>query len=486
MKTRFLALALLAPMAGILTWSHETRACAGFVAPAESNAVVNAHRIALSISPTQTVLWDQIQYKGDPTSFGWILPVKPGAIIELSTDAWFEALEAATTTNVMAPSIDCGNSGCGSSDELRGGFDGNGGTGVSVVHRGTVGPFETVTLSTKIPGVLDDWLTNAGFTLPADAAPVIDAYVKEGFDFIALKMQPGKGIDEMKPVRVVQKGAYPILPMRMISVGTGANVGITLYVIGEGRWEAKDAVNTVIPFDLLAWDFETNSSNYGELRERALGLNGGNVWLTNFARQQALTTTLARSFDVNNDFNTTNVLGEAYIRQGLKNGETSDSACATAFRQFTASSRLVVDPCPPGVASYDASCGTVDANETDARLFECGATDKIVETTLDDIATALNGLHPKDVWVTRLEANLPRSALTKDFEIMAATNQIEVDADVEARLGKNACGSIVAPITTNPSNNDKGRVLMILTMLGAACLAFMRKWTRQPTWQNAG
>jgi len=485
MKTRFLALALLAPMAGILTWSHETRACAGFVAPAESNAVVNSHRIALSISPTQTVLWDQIQYKGDPKSFGWILPVKPGAMIELSTDAWFEALEAATTTNVMAPEINCGNSGCGSSDLKAGNFDGSS-NGVDVVHRGTVGPFDTVTLSTKTPGVLDDWLTNAGFTLPADAAPVIDAYVKEGFDFIALKMQPGKGIDEMKPVRVVQKGAIPVLPMRMISVGTGANVGITLYIIGEGRWEAKDATNTVIPLDLLAWDFEKGSSNYSELHDRALGLDGGNVWLTNFARQQGLTTPLNRNLDVNNDFNFTSILGETYIRQGLKNGEATDSTCATTFRQFSASSRLVVDPCPAGVPSYDASCGTVGANETDARLFECGATDPVEETTLDDIATALNGLHPKDVWVTRLEANLPRSALTKDLEIMAATNQVEISADLTARLGKNACGSTIAPLAIESSNNDKGRALMIMTMLGAACLAFMRKVLRQPSLQNAG
>lgn len=485
MNTRFLALALVGPLAGILTLSDDARACGGCVIPPETNTIVNAHRMALAISPTQTVLWDQIQYKGDPKSWGWILPVKPGTTIELSTDAWFEALEAATTTNVSAPQLNCGSSsgGCGADFSSDVGGIGNG--GVEVLHRGTVGPFQTVTLSTKTPGVLDDWLADAGFNLPAESAPVIDAYIKEGFDFIALKLLPEKGIDEMKPVRVVQKGANPTLPLRMVSVGTGANVAITLYVISEGRWEAQNFANTLVPTDLVAWDFATSSSNYSELREKTLAQNGGSVWLTNFSRQQALTTPLGRSFDINNDFNFTNVLGEAYIRQGAKNGETTDSTCATAFRQFSGSSRLVVDPCPPGVPSYDASCGTVAADETDARLFECGATDKVLETTLDDIATALTGMHPKDVWVTRLEANLPRSALANDLVLTAATNQIEVSADIQARLGKNACDSSLAPIPITPSNDDKGRMLVLVTMLGAMGLAFMRKWARQPTLQNA-
>lgn len=480
MKTSFLALAVLAPVAvaGALAVSSDAHACGGCVVPPETNTIVNAHRMALAISPTQTVLWDQIRYKGDPKSWGWLLPVKPGAVIELSTDAWFETLDAATTTNVSPPPLSCGNSsfGCGSviSDAAPEAGDGFG--GVQVVHRGTVGPFSTVTLSTTTPGALDDWLAEAGFNVPADSAPVIDAYVKEGFDFIALKLQPDKGIDEMKPVRVIQPGANPTLPLRMVSVGTGASVAITLYIIGEGRWEAKNFANTQVPVDLLAWDFNSSSSNYSELREATLQQNGGNLWLTTFARKQALMSPVGRGFNVNNDFNFTNIMGEAYVQQGVKNGETTDSACASAFRQFAESSQLVTDPCPPGVPSYDASCITVPSNETDSRLFECGALDEVTTTTLDDIATAVTGMHPKDVWVTRLEADLPRSGLANDLIIMPATNQKEVSADLQARLGTNACdSSTIAPIVIKPSDDDKGRMLVLFTMLGASLLAFTRK-----------
>jgi hypothetical protein len=52
------------------------------------STLVVAHRMAVAISTTHTVLWDQVEYAGSPTSFAWVLPVKPGAYLELSTDAW--------------------------------------------------------------------------------------------------------------------------------------------------------------------------------------------------------------------------------------------------------------------------------------------------------------------------------------------------------------------------------------------------------------
>ncbi len=494
MKTRFLAIALAAPLVGTLALSSDARACGGCVVPPEDNTIVNAHRMALSISPKQTVLWDQIRYNGDPESWGWLLPVKPGAVVEISTDAWFETLDAATTTSVFAPPISCGNSssgiGCGAmaSGDSIGAPNDAFGKGVTVVHRGTVGPFDTVTLSTQVPGVLDDWLTDAGFNVPADSAPVIDAYVAEGYDFIALKLQPDKSVDEMKPVRVVQPGANPTLPLRMVAVGTGANVAITLYVIGEGRWEAKNSTNTLVPLDLLSWDFATNTSNYGLLRDKMLDQNGGDTWLTTFAKPQALLSPISsaangtRNFNVTNDFNFVNRLAEAYVQQGLKNGEATDSACSSAFTQFASSGQMVTDPCEPGVPSYDPSCGTVPAGEIDARVFECGATDDVMDSTLDDIATALTGMHPKDVWVTRLEADLPRAALANDLIIEAAASQTDVDADIQARSGQNIealCGSgvILLPGET-PSNDDKSRMLMLFATLGAGLLALTRRRLR--------
>ncbi|HEY2410275.1 MAG TPA: hypothetical protein VGI10_29925, partial [Polyangiaceae bacterium] len=70
------------------------RACGGcFHGPppvTSESTVVTGHRMAYAISAERTVLWDQIQYQGAPEDFAWVLPVKPGATLELSHDAWFE------------------------------------------------------------------------------------------------------------------------------------------------------------------------------------------------------------------------------------------------------------------------------------------------------------------------------------------------------------------------------------------------------------
>ena len=82
-----------------------------------------------------------------------------------------------------------------------------------------------------------------GYAIDPSVKPIIDAYTAEGFDFIALRLLPGQGVQQMKPVRVVTPGMSPTLPLRMVAAGTGANVAITLFVIGEGRYEAQNFPN---------------------------------------------------------------------------------------------------------------------------------------------------------------------------------------------------------------------------------------------------
>jgi hypothetical protein len=86
-----------------------------------ADSFVTGHRMAFAISEKRTVLWDQIKFNGSPDEFGWVLPVKPGAYIEKSTDAWFEALDTVTTVHVASPLVTCpspngfgrSGSGCG-------------------------------------------------------------------------------------------------------------------------------------------------------------------------------------------------------------------------------------------------------------------------------------------------------------------------------------------------------------------------------------
>jgi hypothetical protein len=488
-------------LASVLS-AGDAEACGGCFVPPGTGTVVTGHRMALAISPAQTVLWDQIQYSGDPAEFAWVLPVKPGAFIEAATDAWFETLEAATATGVIQPQVSCHDAfdfgGCGANDvggvRALNGFaedeskgSSGGGPAVDVIHRGTVGPYETVTLSTMTPGALNAWLTDHSYNVDPTTQPIIDAYVAEGFDFIAIRLLPDKGVREMKPVRVVAPGAGETLPLRMVAIGTGANVAITLFVISEGRMAAKNFPNVEVPVDLTAWDFETSTSNYAELRAATLKeAEGGSAWLTTFAKQGPLLSPAAAPngffgnvrYGVSPEGEPLDTIAEVYLNQSILNEEigsieapVDEAACIEAFFAFegdlSESLSPVANPCPMG-EPLTADCGSVTSDKIDARTLACGQA--------TDLAAALIGMHPRDVWLTRLEADLPQSALKADLDVTAAASQTSVENFLRARIAVNAdklCGSFVAPPVW-PSSGGRG-MLWGLSLGGLALAAALTR-----------
>ena len=76
----------------------------------DRTSVVTDHRMVLSISTKQTVLWDQVRYAGNPEEFAWVLPVRPGARIELARAEFIDALELATRASVQGPTRTCPSS----------------------------------------------------------------------------------------------------------------------------------------------------------------------------------------------------------------------------------------------------------------------------------------------------------------------------------------------------------------------------------------
>lgn len=235
-------LALAAMGLSLSSLPGDAQACGACMVPSESaETVVSGHRMALSVSPAQTVLWDQLQYTGDPAEFAWVLPVKGDPKVEVAASAFFEVLEANTAVTVTSPQLDCPQGGCCfSGDDSAGGVYEPEEPGVTVVHQGTVGPYETVTLAATDPDALASYLTQHGYAVDPSARATFDAYVAEGFGFVALRLQPGKDVRQMVPIRVRSEGANLTLPLRGISVGAGANVPIVLYVIGAGRYTTQN------------------------------------------------------------------------------------------------------------------------------------------------------------------------------------------------------------------------------------------------------
>jgi hypothetical protein len=96
--------------------------------------------------------------------------------------------------------------------------------------------------------------------------------------------------------------------------------------------------------------------------------------------------------------------------------------------------------CPP------LANGTIEAGK-----FECAG--------FTDVATALIGMHPEDVWITRLEANLPRAELATDLTIGAEETQGPVNNWLVATQNENLpCtpGASSPPSNSNIEPSDSG------------------------------
>src|SRR5262245_58458054 len=127
MKFSWLGAVTALSCVAVVAHSPDAQACGGcFHGVNESvPSVVTGHRMALAMSTTQTVLWDQVQYTGDPQDFAWVLPVGDGAYIEESTDAWFEALEAVSSTRLMSPILFCNGNAVQQQESAGGGCGGS-------------------------------------------------------------------------------------------------------------------------------------------------------------------------------------------------------------------------------------------------------------------------------------------------------------------------------------------------------------------------
>ncbi|MCC7541040.1 MAG: DUF2330 domain-containing protein [Deltaproteobacteria bacterium] len=287
----------------VATVPRSARACGGCFTPPPTESgtatVVTAHRMAMAISPRQSTLWDQFAYAGDPEDFVWVLPASPEATVALADNRFFEVLEARTNVVLQgtfrpvrtscpptfAPSC--------SDDEATaaGGFfdaaapaSRDAGTPPVVVHNeSTIGPYETVTVSSDDPMALLGWLQDRGYGVPDSLLPTIRYYGEMGLAFIALRLSPGEGVQRMQPVRVSTPGLSYVLPLRMIAAGVADKVGLRLFVFADDRYEAQNFPNATIAPEDVAYDWATDAFTYDALFQDALASSSGRTWVTSYA-----------------------------------------------------------------------------------------------------------------------------------------------------------------------------------------------------------
>jgi len=372
----------------IAALAKPAQACGGcFQPPSQSGDVITDEKMIFRVTPQATTLYDEIEYSGSPQSFGWVLPIRGQVTVGLSSDAMFQAFEQATATTIVAPYLaPCPSCGCaggalgGSSGSGSGGGEADAG-GVTVISQQTVGPYDTVQLQSTDPNALNNWLAANGYVVPTGFQSVIGQYVSEGFDFLALKLAPGQGVSAMRPVRVTTPGAGLSLPLRMVAAGTGATVGVTLWIVADGRYEPANMKSFTIDPATLVWDWNTNESNYTTLRQ---------------AQEQAL------------NFSAWQIESSIQISPYQVEGPILSQSADTNYL-------------PTGDADAGGDAGGQTADEVQQQ----------------DLMTMFPD-GQSEVWVTRMRSDLAHAALANDLVVQASADQTQLSNTYQVQMSINA------------------------------------------------
>ncbi|WP_437734235.1 DUF2330 domain-containing protein [Sorangium sp. So ce1335] len=399
MPRRSLALALPAVLLSSFAPGAGDALAAGALLPGAGQTAVE-QRVAVAAGPERTTLWTSLRFQGASGPVALVVPVPPLAAIDVSSDAWLEALEAATAPRVLPPEGAAPS--CPGEEGAPAPFDMTG----QLAHEPTLKPVEVTVLADA--DAVAQWAASAGLALSPETAAQLGAL--QGVRFAAARFDAPGGPAITRTLRVAMGGGAPLLPLSLTRAGDG-DVLVTAWLLGDGRGALSGAAPVTLPPASLTWDASAQRSDYVELRAEALAEAGPDGALVEGAGHEALSRSLAIGSD------SVDSVIAAYFERADAYGDLPDGpgSCAAAAAAALASSLEVAASCPRaehGVVDGAADCAeSPRRDETDPELLRCGP-------IADDLAVGLSGLAPSSVWLTRVSLRLAAGQSGADWPLV--------------------------------------------------------------------
>src|SRR5262245_4244055 len=188
-KTALLLLAL--SVLSLASPPTHTQACGGLFCT-NSPVDQSAERIIFAVNEQAGTIdaYVQINYTGSSDQFAWVVPVPNPPQVDVADMALFNQLDLMTAPRYIAPRYDCFRI------RLGGGVAaGSAPPGDVIVYRqGGVGSYNYAVVGSEDPKALVHWLRENKYQISQEMEPLVDVYVKERMVFLAMKLQPQKGV----------------------------------------------------------------------------------------------------------------------------------------------------------------------------------------------------------------------------------------------------------------------------------------------------
>ncbi|MBK6683297.1 MAG: DUF2330 domain-containing protein [Deltaproteobacteria bacterium] len=262
MTTRSL---LALPLAGALVGAAQllapadASACGCFAPPDPSVPIVQAgERIVFAPDGQGNITAHiQIQYRGEPQDFGWLLPLPAIPELELGVDEVFT--QAIATTQPKYRLTQVAGDACtfgGQFGPRAAGFDSsneNSPPPSPAVKVSSIGPYDYAVLRGDSKQEMLDWLTANRYFIPTGTEDVVGPYIHPGSYFLALKLRKGNASGDIQPVVLKYASDRAMIPIILTSVAADPNMGVQVWVLGNARAIPVNYRHTVINEEYIDW-----------------------------------------------------------------------------------------------------------------------------------------------------------------------------------------------------------------------------------------
>jgi hypothetical protein len=241
-----------------------------------------AERIIFTVNSNDTITaYVQINYTGEAPDFSWVVPVPSVPKVDVAEIASFDELSNLTAPIFMPPLMPS----CAAIPvPAMAMADSAGAGGVEVLASGTAGPYAYDVVTSSEPMELIMWLRKNKYRITEEMEPLIKVYTDEGLIFLAMKLQPNEGTQDIQPVVMTYKGEHPMIPLRLTAVAANPNMNIITWILADKQAIPDNYAHPTIDNNNIRYNFgSSDGTNYIQVVDQTVDLYDGRAFVTEYA-----------------------------------------------------------------------------------------------------------------------------------------------------------------------------------------------------------
>jgi uncharacterized protein (TIGR03382 family) len=265
--------------------------CGTYVGGADDDIYNEVSRAAMVRTGTTTILTVANDVLGEFEGFALLIPV-PEVLdaddLKVLDPGVFDRLGLYSAPRLV--SYDCSDFDAETDTDADTDADTDSDTDVDVEGRYIVGEYDVAILSASESSALGEWLRDNGYAVPAQTAPLLDAYIEAGAYFLAARVAPEAGITPgtmLSPLQMRYANPTFSLPIRIGTASSKGEQDLILYTLTEPEDGATGVANypQIEPVDECMWDEDGRgfSDFYADTFADAYAAAGDGAWAREYA-----------------------------------------------------------------------------------------------------------------------------------------------------------------------------------------------------------